>query len=66
MINAAAAVAEARGVFHIGDVPKIAASKGVPAAVQWSAGVTRNRNLAIYYPWLVTGAGAGGLIRAAA
>ena len=58
VVNTAASVAEARGVFHIADVPKIIASKGAPAAVQWSAGVARNRNLTIYYPWLVTGAGA--------
>jgi uncharacterized protein len=57
VINAAASLSEARGVFHIADVPKAVASKGTAAAIQWSAGVARSRNLAMYYPWLVAGAG---------
>jgi phage tail sheath protein FI len=57
VINAAASIAEACGVFHIADVPKIVANKGASAAVSWSAGVTRSRTLALYYPWLVSGAG---------
>jgi phage tail sheath protein FI len=56
--NAAASFAEAHGIFHIADIPNTAGSKGVAAAIQWSAGVTRNRNVALYYPWLVAG-GAG-------
>ena len=59
VVNAAASVSEARGVFHIADIPKAVASKGAAAAVQWSAGIARNRNLAIYYPWLMAAAGAG-------
>jgi len=55
--NAAAALAEQHGIFHIADVPKDVAGKGPAAAVQWSAGLARSRNLAIYYPWLAVGAG---------
>lgn len=52
VVNAAASLSEARGVFHIADIPKAVASKGASAAMQWSASITRNRNLAIYYPWI--------------
>jgi uncharacterized protein len=55
--NAAASLSESLGIFHIADVPKVVADKGIAAAVQWSAGVTQNRNLAIYFPWLVAAAG---------
>jgi phage tail sheath protein FI len=57
VVNAAASLAEARGAFHIADIPKTVASKGASAAVQWSARVARNRTLAIYYPWVVTPVG---------
>ncbi len=57
VVNAAASLSEARGVFHIADVPKIVASKGAAAAMRWSAGVARSQNMAIYYPWLVAASG---------
>ena len=59
VVNAAASLSEPCGVFHIADIPKAVASKGAPAAMQWSEGITRNRNLAIYYPWVVPIANAG-------
>ncbi len=54
----AASRAEALGVFYIADIPKIAVSKDHDAAARWSAGLTRSRNMALYYPWLVRAAGA--------
>ena len=57
VVNAAASLSEARGVFHIADIPRAVAGKGAAAAVQWSTGVARSQNLAFYHPWLVTGAG---------
>ena len=59
VVNAAASFSEARGVFHIADIPRAVASKGASAAVQWSAPIARNRNLAIYYPWVVAAGGTG-------
>jgi hypothetical protein len=56
---AAASLAEALRIFHIADIPKAVASNGPAAAVQWSAGLARSRNMAIYYPWLTTATGAG-------
>jgi phage tail sheath protein FI len=57
-INRAASFAHARRIFLIADIPDAVANKGHNEAVLWaSGGVARNRNMAIYFPWLVTGSG---------
>jgi phage tail sheath protein FI len=59
VMKAAVSYAEAHGIFFIADVPNTVTSNGHDAAVRWSAGLARSRNMAIYHPWVARAVGSG-------
>ena len=56
-IEGAAAFAEKQSLFLIADIPEVIAGKGHNEVVRWGNTVTRSRNMALYYPWLVAASG---------